>query len=111
MPEPAEEDIPEEEPRPHNHDSENKKVKNNNRPLYGILTEPLRGSVHDGDEQVTNVEQYIPAAHVKFLEQAGIKVIPISFKMPAVELHLWLNKLNGLYIPGDSHQNLLSEKY
>ena len=45
----------------------------------GILTEPLRGSLHKDEEKLSHVNEYIPTAHVKFLEQAGIKVVPVSY--------------------------------
>jgi hypothetical protein len=39
---------------------------------------------------------------VKFLESAGARVVPVSFLLPEDELRALLDKLNGLYIPGDN---------
>lgn len=39
------------------------------RPIYGILAEPLRGNLSKEQEGViTHLKEYIPAAHVDFLE-------------------------------------------
>ena len=42
------------------------KIVNSKTPVWGVLTEPLRGSlqVHNGK----SYSEYIPASHVKFLE-------------------------------------------
>ena len=72
----------------------------------GILTEPLRGSLHKDEEKMTMVNEYIPTAHVKFLEQAGIKVVPVSYQKSEEELTELLDKLNGLYVHGDSLKSL-----
>jgi hypothetical protein len=60
-------------------------VSDNRRPIYGVLTEPLRGDLknrYTGDEthsaSAENVS-YIPKAQVQFLEQSGIIVVPISY--------------------------------
>lgn len=34
------------------------------RPIYGILTEPLRGSLTINGANVESFDEYIPAAHV-----------------------------------------------
>ena len=57
----------------HNH----KKLDHNRRPVYGILTEPIRGNLMKGEgenaEKIDNAEMsYVPKAHVQFLEQAGV---------------------------------------
>jgi hypothetical protein len=41
-------------------------------------------------------------SHVKFLESAGARVVPIDYKLPTEELKARLREINGLYIPGDS---------
>ena len=61
-------------------------VSDNRRPIYGVLTEPLRGNMkntnNEGDQisADTSDHSYIPKAHVQFLEQSGIIVIPIDFQ-------------------------------
>jgi hypothetical protein len=37
-------------------------------PVIGILTEPLRGALRKGDLEIQGLDEYIPLAHVKFLE-------------------------------------------
>ena len=37
-------------------------------PVIGILTEPIRGALRKGDQEIQGVDEYIPLAHVKFLE-------------------------------------------
>ena len=54
---------------------------NNMRPVYGILTEPLRGDIKSEGHENTDAT-YVPRAHVQFLEQTGIKVVPIDFSLP-----------------------------
>lgn len=40
-------------------------ISDNRRPIYGILTEPIRGNMKSGDSKVeTNEISYIPKAHV-----------------------------------------------
>lgn len=57
-----------------------------NRPVYGILTEPLRGDISKGDANLDHMKEYIPASHVQFLEQSSIKVVPISYQLSAEDL-------------------------
>lgn len=57
-----------------------------NRPTYGIITEPLRGDISKGFENIEHMKEYIPTSHVQFLEQASIKVVPISYQLPEEEL-------------------------
>ena len=54
---------------------------------------------------------YVPRAHVQFLEQAGNRVIPIDYNLQEDELEELLSQINGLYLPGDSHQSITDEKY
>ncbi len=54
-------------------------------PVWGIVTEPLKGNVEGG------WTEYIPSSHVKFLEQTGAKVIPISYKLSKEELYKLLD--------------------
>eukprot|EP00352_Strombidinopsis_acuminata_P007500 CAMPEP_0176369302 /NCGR_PEP_ID=MMETSP0126-20121128/23192_1 /TAXON_ID=141414 ORGANISM="Strombidinopsis acuminatum, Strain SPMC142" /NCGR_SAMPLE_ID=MMETSP0126 /ASSEMBLY_ACC=CAM_ASM_000229 /LENGTH=108 /DNA_ID=CAMNT_0017727883 /DNA_START=322 /DNA_END=648 /DNA_ORIENTATION=+ len=57
------------------------------------------------------MNSYIPKAHVKFLEQAGITVVPVSYQSTEEELAEMMNKLSGLYIPGDSQRTLTDMDY
>jgi hypothetical protein len=63
-------------------------ISDNRRPIYGVLTEPIRGTMKsktaDKDEKDKSIDEdelmsYIPKAHVQFLEQSGIRVVPISY--------------------------------
>ena len=47
------------------------------RPVYGVLTEPIRGTLKQGekadDKTVDDASvSYVPRSHVQFLEQAGV---------------------------------------
>ena len=57
------------------------------------------------------MDEYIPAAHVKFLEQAGIKVVPVSYKLQNPALTKLLDTINGLYVPGDSLKTLTNSQF
>jgi hypothetical protein len=46
-------------------------ISDNRRPIYGVLTEPIRGTMKsksEGKEVQTDQMSYIPKAHVSFLE-------------------------------------------
>jgi hypothetical protein len=84
------------------------------RPVIGVLTEPLRGDMYKvkenfyGDqeklhEQSEQSATYVPKAHVQFLEQAGVRVVPIDYRLSTEERHKLYDQLNGVYMPGDSH--------
>ena len=87
------------------------------RPVIGILTEPIRGqlSAHDDMEKhsvdTSRHMSYVPRAHVQFLEQAGVRVVPVDFNLPKDELIELLEQVNGVYLPGDSHQGIINEQY
>ena len=70
-----------------------------NRPIYGMLTQPLKDSFPK--EIKFDATQYIATSHVKFLEAAGARVVPIDYTLPEAELRILLQKVNGAYIPGD----------
>ena len=62
-----------------------KQVDNNYRPVIGVLTEPIRGHIKTSDEDYADrrgAQSYVPRAHVQFLEQAGVRVIPIDYSLP-----------------------------
>lgn len=54
--------------RSHQHAQDKIEVDLHKIPIMGILTEPMRGNLHSEDELVDAVKEYIPTAHVKFLE-------------------------------------------
>lgn len=54
---------------------------------------------------------YIPKAHVQFLEQSGIRVVPISYLDSAKEIEEILNEVNGIYLPGDSSKAIVNQQY
>lgn len=53
-------------------------------------------------EDVFPSNQFIEATHVKYLEQAGARVVPIDYTLPEEAVNKQLSQINGLYIPGDS---------
>jgi hypothetical protein len=53
-------------------------------------------------EDVFTQMHFIDSSHVKYLESAGARVIPIDFSRDEDELGAILSQINGLYIPGDS---------
>jgi len=88
-------------------------------PIIGILTQPVHPGLwteafetvqaleyekrpKDDDAEIFERKQYIDASHVKFLEAAGARVVPVDFTLDKNELPEVLSQLNGLYIPGDS---------
>lgn len=88
------------------------------RPVVGVLTEPLRGDLyHSNDkssERVLNTDDapgYVPRSHVQFLEQAGIRVVPIDYRLSRDELVDLFDQLNGIYLPGDSQLAVTDETY
>lgn len=99
-----------------------KKLDHGLRPVIGVLTEPIRGDLYKAatarDEPATKVESdgertasYIPRTHVQFLEQAGVRVVPIDHRLPAEEIRALLDQVNGLYMPGDSQLAITDEVY
>ena len=89
------------------------------RPVIGVLTEPLRGDMYNTQdkfkEHIAEGEDrqpgYIPRAHVQFLEQAGVRVVPVDHRLSRDELITMFDQLNGLYLPGDSHLAVTDEGY
>jgi gamma-glutamyl-gamma-aminobutyrate hydrolase PuuD len=92
-------------------------ISDNRRPVYGILTEPIRGNMKTQEEEDGNyINQtdgisYIPKAHVQFLEQAGIRVVPISYTDSKENITSILDQVNGVYMPGDSHKSIMNPIY
>ena len=62
------------------------------RPVIGVLTEPLRGELYTADRReeigsgVDRKAGYVPRAHVQFLEQAGVRVVPVDYRLSRDEL-------------------------
>lgn len=84
------------------------------RPVVGILTEPMRGEILNDSYSAVGTDQqftYIPKPHVQFLEQAGMRVVPIDFRLPTEERWSLYDQLNGVYMPGDSHMGVVSDIY
>lgn len=48
---------------------------------------------------------------MKFIEQTGAKVVPVSYKLTRSSLVKLLDQLSGLYLPGDSAASLPSHEY
>ena len=96
-------------------------IDHSQRPVIGVLTEPLRGDLYKSDATDVNekigrgVEEdapgYVPRAHVQFLEQAGVRVVPIDYRLERNDLVALFDQLNGLYLPGDSQTAVTDETY
>jgi gamma-glutamyl hydrolase len=67
----------------------------NPRPIVGIMTLPTQ---HLGVELQTR--SYIDAGYVKFVEQAGARVVPIHFDATEAELKLAFDRVNGILFTG-----------
>jgi gamma-glutamyl hydrolase len=50
-------------------------------------------------------------SHVKYLEAAGARVVPISYRLDKNGLINLLQQVNGIYIPGDHPDVLKNERY
>lgn len=79
--------------------------------VWGILTEPISGKLTSADGMRVGFDEYIPAAVVKFIQQTGAKVVPVSYHLTKASLFKLLDKINGLYLPGDSTASLTSNEY
>ena len=96
-----------------------RKIDHQTRPVIGILSEPFRGQVSqmqngaeaDADASDYSGFSYVPRTHVQFLEQAGVRVIPIDYTLEKEELDQLLSQVNGVYMPGDSHLAVTDERY
>ncbi|KAL8593208.1 hypothetical protein ACOMHN_009863 [Nucella lapillus] len=65
----------------------------NNRPIIGIAAqETKKGDPHGNT--------YIPATYVKYLQQAGARVVPVRAGEPVDYYHDMFSKLNGVLFPG-----------
>ena len=50
-------------------------------------------------------------SHVKYLQQGGARVVPISYRLTNDQLNRILTQVNGVYIPGDTPIILENERY
>lgn len=82
-----------------------------------MLTEPLKGDLLLGDSEQASVSQesedisYTPRAHVQFLEQVGVRVVPLSYLDDKEAILDMLRQVNGVYLPGDSQVAITHPKY
>lgn len=68
-------------------------------PVIGILKLPMYEEL---EQQIDYTPSYyIDSTHVKYLESAGARVVPIDLDMHPKELMNLMKRLNGVYIPGD----------
>jgi len=70
----------------------------NYRPIIGVLAQELSHSLEPwfGD----NYTSYIGAAYVKWIEQAGARVVPVLINQDEVYYDTIFSSTNGLVIPG-----------
>lgn len=81
-----------------------------NTPIIGMLTQPFPEEWKDL-ESTKGYEAYFESSHVEFLQAAGARIVPISYKTPQRKLFEELEQLNGVYIPGDTKSTLKSADY
>jgi len=85
--------------------------------LGGYLTESAQHQTAAGKpidavwNSTAEEVSYVPRAHVQFLEQAGIRVVPISYLDSAETIESILDQVNGVYMPGDSQKSVANRKY
>lgn len=48
---------------------------------------------------------------MQFLEQAGLRVVPVDYRMPYAERIALYEQLNGVYLAGDSHMGVADDLY
>lgn len=66
------------------------------RPIMGIMTLPSTASPLYPEDKYS----YFGAGYVKFLEMAGVRVVPIPYDLPADEIENIFSKINGILLPG-----------
>ena len=64
-----------------------------------------------GDAKAALNNTFIMMSHVKFLEQGGARIVPISYRLTDNQLNRILSQVNGVYIPGDTPIILENERY
>ncbi|CAD8126009.1 unnamed protein product [Paramecium sonneborni] len=70
-------------------------ISNTTKPTIGILTNP--SDLKDYDKSLYS---YFPSSYVKWIEQAGARVIPIHWDSSYDELTVILNQINGVLFTG-----------
>lgn len=88
-------------------------------PIYGVLTQPYTSdpenqNKYGGFDKVDGDAlkgTFILMSHVKYLEAAGARIVPISYKLDKNGLVNLLQQVNGVYIPGDHPDVLKNERY
>jgi len=64
----------------------------NLRPILGVVTQPT--------DDLKNRTSYVAASYVKYLEEAGARVVAVRFDASDAELDTLMKGLNGLLFPG-----------
>ena len=80
-----------------------------NQPIFGMLTQPIP---HDWRKEIDlGSQSFLESSHVDFLQAAGARVVPISYKSSQAQIEEELKHLNGFYIPGDTKLNFEDEDF
>jgi len=72
----------------------------NDRPIIGILSQPLGVELTSGSGAAGGNRTYIAASYVKFAESAGARVVPLHFDASNAELAKLFKQINGIIFPG-----------
>lgn len=70
----------------------------NQQPVIGILSQQLGGLA--SDPRFEGMDSYIMASYVKYLEQAGARVVPLIMNEPLEVTMNKLSKLDAVFLPG-----------
>lgn len=93
-----------------------------NTPIYAVLSQPYSSTDSESPDSFGNFPSagnltealsntFIKTSHIKFLEQGGARVVPLSYRLDKNQLNSLLNQVNGVYIPGDSPKILENDRY
>ena len=74
----------------------------NKKIVVAVLTEPIGGTLTQKNLQQM-FSEYIPVYHVKWLQQAGLTVIPVSYQSTKEDLDAILSQVNAVVVPGEQH--------
>ena len=74
-------------------------IDTNEQPVIGILSQPLDPDF-DGDSRFDGYDSYLMAAYVKFVEEAGARVVPLIWGEPVEVTMDKISKLKGVFFPG-----------
>jgi gamma-glutamyl hydrolase len=75
------------------------KAKLNNRPMIGILTQPIPERLKSYPK-VINKTSYVMQSYVTYLESAGARVVPLLYDESVNKTLDKLEKLNGVFFAG-----------